>query len=645
MYYYYGGEHTKGVNSSEKEKIVHIAVMNVPRLLNVLFFSLVLLLSCTSKHDPYPNKLKESSLPFDSGSAAIFLDSLALHVEKDAVYPQLRLYQLRQEFFIREGKPDSALNATLRILQLSRTVDDSLSYAKALLPLNGEVDESMYRYLKDAYPLAIGIFNRRGLRKEEAILTTRYAFLLNNLGRFDESQQVAFSASALPDIMVSDSLQSSLYLTIANNYQGTNADAKAVVYFRMAKDIAVKLKDSVLLSGILLDIGIHYYDIRNDSSDYFYQEALNVLPAKGGKLLKLKILYNISVNDYEAGRTNAALSGFRNLLQISRTDNLTMGEGVALKALGFYHEAYGSPDSAVYYLRKAIELADIIQQPFLKIQSLIELEKAYRKLGDKDRAFQQHLVSDKIRDSMFSVEKEAVIHGLEIQYDSETKTLENISLKKSLTIRQGLLWMAVFISGGVILLGILLFQRNRFLSERNHSYAVLMEQYKTERLLQLEANSPVTGATKPDGREKPLRRAIVTQPVDDKSLSHLYENIIHLFTSQQVFKNPTLRMEDVAEHLNVTARQVSSVLKQRDNLNFRQFVNHYRILEARRLMEDGKHQHLKLEAIGEMVGFNNRTHFQKIFEAITGVTPGYYRKTFQQDGDTAGIYDESNMDN
>lgn len=614
--------------------------MSVLRLLIVSFFSFFLLFSCSTESKRYGKKKVDSLLPEDSVQASFFLDSMAATFEKDVIDRPLSFLQLRQQFFIREGMTDSALQETLRVLLLARTIDDSLAYAGALLPLNGEVDESMYRYLKDAYPLAIGVYSRRGMQHEEAILKSRYAFLLNNLGRFDESQKVAVSASMLPDIMANDSLRASLYLTIANNYQGTNADDKAVAYFRMAKTIAEKLQDSLLLSGILLDMGIHYYDVRNDSSDYFYQEALHVLPSKGGKLLKLKILYNVSVNDYEAGRQKEALAGFRNLLQISRSDNLAMGEGVALKALGFYHEAYGSPDSAVYYLEKAVELADNIQQPFLKIQSLIELEKAYRKLGDKDRAYKQHLVSDKIRDSMFSVEKEAVIHGLEIQYDTETKTLENISLKKSLTIRQGLLWMSIFICAGLILLGVLLFQRNRFLSERNHSYAVLMEQYKTQRFQEKEENSSITGMAKPTESGKPVRKTFLSQQQEEQPVPDLYEDIHQLFSSRQVYKNPTLRIEDVAEQLNVTSRQVSAVLKQRDNVNFRQFVNHYRILEARRLMEDGQHQHLKLEAIGEMVGFNNRTHFQKIFEAVTGVTPGYYRKTFQQDVGPTGRIDE-----
>lgn len=592
---------------------MHIAGMKSIILAILLILSVFFFSSC--KH---ANKLPYdlNFLATDTSSAALqLLDSL-LAASQESKPAKLDLHKLRQSFFARKGEMDSVVEEVFRIQQIARRNGDSLSFAQAFLALSGEVDESKFRFLKDDIPGCIEFFARRRMHHEQATLMGFYAAMLSDMGMYEESQKLAFSVLSLSVLEKRDSLRAHIYKTIANNYVGNNSNIKSLPYFRQATAIATALKDSALLTGVLMDMGIVNYRIKNDSARYYYAKALQAIPVRGGKLMKLKILYNIAVNDFASGQKQLALDGFRQLLYSSRTDGLLMGEAVAFKALGFYHEAYGNADSAVLYLQKSVQLADSIRQPFLKIQALLELEKAFRKAGNNDLAFQQHKTTDRIKDSMFTLEKQSVIHQLEVQYDSEKKTVDNLRLQKDNTFKMGLLLIAMLVTIALLIFWWLERQRNRLLMERNHAYAVHMERYRAERI------------SKDSDKNTDNQPGTSVKLTDAASPDMSYMELQHLFKVKAVYKEPKLKIEDVALMLNITPRQITSLLKERENQNFRQYVNKFRISEARRLMEDPINNHLKIEAIGEQSGFSSRTHFQKIFELLTGVTPGYYRKNF-----------------
>jgi len=605
-------------------------------LIRSLTIVLIFLASCRQEVDLSNRNMLMARLPKDPAAAIHVLDSLLDQNGTTASSDRraLLLRSIRQESFARLAQMDSVLEEAIRIQQIARRLDDSVAYASSLLPLRGEVDEAKFKYLENSFPLSIGIFSRRERYREQAMLMATHASMLGNLGRFDESQSQAMAAIVLPGSASRDSLRAYLYLTIANNYMGYNTHDKAFQYFRQALHLAGSLRDSVILPGILQDMGILHYTIGTDSASHYYQKALDAIPAEGGNLIRMKIMYNLSVEDFEAKRNKEALAGFRNLLSMSQTKGLLMGQGVAYKALGFFYEANARPDSAVFYLKRAIEMADSIKQPFLKIQSLIELEKAYRTLGDAEMAFRQHKVTDRIKDSMFTIGKESVIHGLEMHFDTERKELENLTLRKNLTIRKGGLTLAL-----VLCLFLLFFlwmqnRRNLLLSERNASYAVLMAWYKAERIAHPQKPSDTPSTELPfESHGRQARKTPVTTPQDPQP-DTIYVELQHLFKMKALYKDPKLRIEDLAQMLNVSVRQISNVLKEREDLNYRQYVNRYRILEARRIMEDPANDILKLEAIGEMSGFTSRSHFQKVFESVSGVTPGFYRRNILSETET-----------
>ena len=78
----------------------------------------------------------------------------------------------------------------------------------------------------------------------------------------------------------------------------------------------------------------------------------------------------------------------------------------------------------------------------------------------------------------------------------------------------------------------------------------------------------------------------------------------------------------VADLASLTVPAFCRYFKRMTHLTFTDFVNEYRVNQARRLLHSAR----TIADVSAEVGFNNLSHFNKTFRAITGQTPGTYRK-------------------
>ena len=70
-----------------------------------------------------------------------------------------------------------------------------------------------------------------------------------------------------------------------------------------------------------------------------------------------------------------------------------------------------------------------------------------------------------------------------------------------------------------------------------------------------------------------------------------------MMLGQQLFKNPKLNLSGLAKELRIRPHMLSQLLNDNKGQNFSQFVNGYRIAEAKRLLD--AQSPLKLEVIAE----------------------------------------------
>ncbi|MDR6922759.1 MULTISPECIES: AraC family transcriptional regulator [Chryseobacterium] len=98
-----------------------------------------------------------------------------------------------------------------------------------------------------------------------------------------------------------------------------------------------------------------------------------------------------------------------------------------------------------------------------------------------------------------------------------------------------------------------------------------------------------------------------------------------LMSSGELYKNPNLKLGDLAMEMNMSAHQLSQLLNDNLGKSFSIYINEYRINEACEKIENGSY--LKIEEIGYEVGFNSKSTFFSTFKKIKNTTPMLYKQS------------------
>ena len=108
-------------------------------------------------------------------------------------------------------------------------------------------------------------------------------------------------------------------------------------------------------------------------------------------------------------------------------------------------------------------------------------------------------------------------------------------------------------------------------------------------------------------------------------MSEAFQNLQALVTENKLYLRQKLRMEEICLKIQTNPRCLGVLLKRHGFRNFAHFVNHFRVMEAARMMVSNEYEVYTIEAIAVMAGFANRQNFYNAFERIVGVKPAVYR--------------------
>ena len=125
-------------------------------------------------------------------------------------------------------------------------------------------------------------------------------------------------------------------------------------------------------------------------------------------------------------------------------------------------------------------------------------------------------------------------------------------------------------------------------------------------------------------RRQTSENLITEVSIQDNSDDLLMQRITQLMEEKQLFKNPDLKVSDIAFELNTNSRYVSDCIKRFKGCSFIQYVNGCRIEHAKQLMRKLPEQ--KISSIYLDSGFTNDSSFFRIFKQITGMTPSEWKK-------------------
>lgn len=106
----------------------------------------------------------------------------------------------------------------------------------------------------------------------------------------------------------------------------------------------------------------------------------------------------------------------------------------------------------------------------------------------------------------------------------------------------------------------------------------------------------------------------------------LFQQITTLITGKKLYLDPNVSLSSLSETLGKTTQKTSAVINQYAKQNFNDFINYYRIQEAKKLLLSAAAQNYTIAAIAFDSGFSSLSSFNSSFKKFEGTTPSLYRK-------------------
>lgn len=105
----------------------------------------------------------------------------------------------------------------------------------------------------------------------------------------------------------------------------------------------------------------------------------------------------------------------------------------------------------------------------------------------------------------------------------------------------------------------------------------------------------------------------------------LLKKLLYLMENEKYYINEKLSLEDVAIKLDSNTKYISQIINETYNKNFYNFINTYRIEEAKKLLASSENDKFSILGIAQTVGFLSKSSFNAAFKRYTGLTPTEFK--------------------
>ncbi len=127
----------------------------------------------------------------------------------------------------------------------------------------------------------------------------------------------------------------------------------------------------------------------------------------------------------------------------------------------------------------------------------------------------------------------------------------------------------------------------------------------------------------------PTRNKSTVLP-DEKS-QPIIERIEMAIHERKVYLESDINLERFAKEVSSNTKHVSQVINNHYRSNFFEFINYYRVEEAKRLLRSPEHAEKTILDIVYLSGFNSQSAFHRFFKRLVDKTPSQFRNNPEDD--------------
>lgn len=127
-------------------------------------------------------------------------------------------------------------------------------------------------------------------------------------------------------------------------------------------------------------------------------------------------------------------------------------------------------------------------------------------------------------------------------------------------------------------------------------------------------------------RAKRKRKKYQTSALTEDIAAEILKKLLAIMEGENIYLDPDLTLKKLSERLMVHYNHLSQIINEKLKLSFNDFINKYRIEEAKRRFADPREQDKTILEIAYDVGFYSKSVFNTAFKKFSGETPSQYKK-------------------
>lgn len=405
--------------------------------------------------------------------------------------------------------------------------------------------------------------------------------LYNDLGRlynsnkdYKESINYYLKAVSTAETLMDTSLIAKTYSNIGTTYEKMQEDELAIAFYTKGMELSKVLQDSLKLAQNLLNIGNVYNKLKDyPKAHEYYLQSLIICKQK-----------------------NIAYGTLLNYLNI----------GNNAKNWGKYDLGLTMTDSGLQQINQ-------IDFPFEKVSLLQNKSEILANMGKFENAYLLLLEAEKLEKEIFEQEKQARIEELTVKYETTVKQKElqnaNLQIKSS---EERILFLVILSCFILIATSVLVaFYRSRAIK-------IKVLYLKSLEILAAYKDNKASFKKQIEGKNNTNKNT--------DQFEQLFEQINQLLIDEEAYKDADFNLNSLAQQVKSNSKYVSQAIQQQTNKNFNTYINHLRIMEAQKLIQESyQDDNLNLTDVMYACGFKSRTTFYKAFQKETGMSPKQYK--------------------
>ena len=110
--------------------------------------------------------------------------------------------------------------------------------------------------------------------------------------------------------------------------------------------------------------------------------------------------------------------------------------------------------------------------------------------------------------------------------------------------------------------------------------------------------------------------------------ANLFDKIREIITKEKLYLEPDVSLATLSKRVDKSAQKTSEAINQYAKQNFNDFINFYRIRDAKKMLSDEQGEKFTISAIAFDNGFSSLSSFNAAFKKFEGMTPSAYRRNF-----------------